>query len=106
MNEAFFSPQYPLWTQEQAIAYECAREVITDLSAICTARIYDELAKQTPDHGLVASLEEKITRLFNERRGLMVENQEEIARVRKEYGAEVRAWRAHQQIVNKLNLTT
>ena len=97
MNEAFFSPQYPLWTQEQAIAFECAREVITDLSAICTARIYDELAKQTPDHGLVAALEEKITRLFNERRELTVGNQDEIAKVRREYGAEVRAWRAQTQ---------
>ena len=93
MNQAFFSPQYPLWTQEQAITYECAREVITDLSAICTARIYGELAKQTPDHGLVASLEEKITRLFNERRELTVGNQDEIAKIRQAYGAEVRAWR-------------
>lgn len=97
MNEAFFSPQYPLWTQEQAIAYECAREVITDLSAICTARIYDELAKQTPDHGLVVSLEEKITRLFNERRELTVGNQDEIAKIRHAYGSEVRAWRAQTQ---------
>jgi hypothetical protein len=87
----------PLWTQEQAIAYECAREVITDLSAICTARIYDELAKQTPDHGLVASLEEKITRLFNERRELTVGNQDEIAKIRHAYGSEVRAWRAQTQ---------
>jgi thiamine pyrophosphokinase len=65
--------------QAQAIAYECAREVITDLSAICTARIYDELAKQSPDHGFIAALEEKITRLFNERRELTVANQDEIA---------------------------
>ena len=97
MNEAFFPPQYPLWTQAQAIAYECAREVITDLSAICTARIYDELAKQSPDHGLIAALEEKITRLFNERRELTVAHQDEIAKIRREYGAEVRAWRAQTQ---------
>ena len=97
MSETFFSPQFPLWTQEQAIAYECAREAITDLSAICTARIYDELAKQTPDHGLVASLEEKITQLFNERRELTVGNQDEISKIRHEYGSEVRAWRAQTQ---------
>lgn len=97
MRETFFSPKYPLWTQEQAIAYECAREVITDLSAICTARIHEELAKQSPDHGLVAALEEKITRLFNERRELTVGNQDEIAKIRHAYGAEVRAWRAQAQ---------
>ena len=106
MDDSFLTSKYPLWTQEESVAYECAREVITDLSSICTSRIYGELDKKTPDHGLVASLRARRTRLFNERRGLMVENQEEIARVRKEYGAEVRAWRAHEQIVNKLNLTT
>jgi vacuolar-type H+-ATPase subunit I/STV1 len=97
MNEPFINPKYPLWTQEQAIAYECAREVITDLSAICTVRIYDEMTKQTPDHALVASLEEKITRLFKERRELTVGNQDAIAKIRHEYGSEVRAWRAQVQ---------
>ncbi len=94
MTESFFPIKYPMWRQEESIAYECAREAITDLSAICTGRIYDERAKQNPDHSLIASLEARITQLFNERRGLTVFNQEEIAKVRREYGAEVRAWRA------------
>ena len=28
------------WTQEQSINFECAREVITDLISIYTAKIY------------------------------------------------------------------
>jgi hypothetical protein len=97
MADSFFRPKYPLWTQEEAIAYECAREVITDLSAICTARIYDEMAKQMPDHVLVASLEERITNLFNERRELSFADQERIVRIRREYGSEVRAWRTQSR---------
>ncbi len=96
MSPSFFPPQFPLWTQEQSIAYECAREVITDLSAICSGRIHNEREKQSPDHGLIAALEERITQLFNERCQLTIANQEEIARIRREYGAEVRAWRAQR----------
>ena len=99
MSDSFFSPKYPLWTQEEAIAYECAREVITDLSSICTSRIYSELAKQIPDHDLVASLKARRTNLFNERRDLKIGNQDEIARLRKEYGSEIRAWRAQSTLV-------
>ena len=94
MNESFFTPKYPLWTQEEAITYECAREVITDLSSICTARIHDELAKQNPDQSLITGLEERITSLFNERREMTIGNQQEIAKIRLNYGQEVRAWRA------------
>lgn len=97
MNESFFTPKYPLWTQEKAIDYECAREVITDLSSILTSRIYSELAKHIPDHDLVASLKARRTQLFNERRGLTVGNQDELARLRKEYGSEIRDWRAQSK---------
>lgn len=34
------------WTQEQSINFECAREVINDLMAIYTAKIYEERKKQ------------------------------------------------------------
>jgi hypothetical protein len=94
MNESFFTPKYPLWTQEEAIAYECAQEVLTDLSAICTTRIYDERLKASPDLSLIDALRTKQKLLRQQRENLTVGNQEEIAEIRRECGAEVRAWRA------------
>ncbi len=37
------------WTQQEAVAYECARECITDMMAICTDQIADESRKDAPD---------------------------------------------------------
>jgi len=36
----------PLWTQEEAIAYECARETMNDMVAICSSLIAKEKKKQ------------------------------------------------------------
>ena len=33
------------WTQEQAVAFECARECITDMMGICSAKIAEEEGK-------------------------------------------------------------
>ena len=41
------------WTQEQSINFECAREVITDLISIYTAKIYIEKKKPEPDLKLI-----------------------------------------------------
>jgi len=99
MFNSFIPPRYPLWTQDEAIAFECAQEVLTDLSAICTTRIYDEQLKATPDFGLIDALQRKQTMLRHQRDNLTVFNQEEIAKIRRECGAEVRAWRAQPQSV-------
>jgi hypothetical protein len=82
------------WTQEEAVAFECAREVITDLMAIYTGRIAEEAGKAQPDADRLATLRAERSRLAQERTGLHVENQAEVARIRAEYGALVRAWRA------------
>jgi hypothetical protein len=94
MNDSFLPTRYPLWTQEEAIAFECAQEVLTHLSAICTARIYDEQLKASPDLGLIDTLRSKQVLLRQKRDSLTVDNQEKIAKIRREYGAEVRAWNA------------
>lgn len=44
------------WTQDEAIAFECACEVITDMMAIQTGQITDESNKAEPDADRVASL--------------------------------------------------
>lgn len=34
------------WTQEEAVAFECARECVTNMMAICTDRIADASHKE------------------------------------------------------------
>jgi hypothetical protein len=82
------------WTQEEAIDYECAREVITDLIAIHSRQIAEESRKEYPDAERLESLRAERSRLFREQTGLRVKDHAGIARVRAEYGARVRAWRA------------
>lgn len=77
------------WTQDQAIAFEAARECIGHLIAI---RI-SELHTGSPAPERAAELEADLARLQAERRALRLTDEAEIARVREEYGAQVRAWR-------------
>ena len=76
------------------MAFECAREVITDLHAILTGQFSEESCKPQPDAERLAGLNAERARLFQERAGLRVKEHAEIARVRAEYGALVRACRA------------
>ena len=85
------------WTQDEAIAFECAREAITDLMAIYTRRIADESESSVPDAGRVAEWEAARDKLADERAGLHVEHHAEIARIRSEYGQIIRAWRAERR---------
>lgn len=89
----FVEPE-PKWSQGEAIAFECAREVISDLNAILTGEIAEESDKPSPDVARIASLRAERSRLFQERANLHVHDYEEIARIRAKYGAKVRAWRA------------
>ena len=55
------------WTQEQAVAFECARECITDMMGICSAKIAAEEGKTDPDRAALTELENELTRLARER---------------------------------------
>jgi len=79
------------WTQDEAIAYECARECITHMVAICSAELWDEEHKPAPDAGRIARIEAELIRLAGERRALHLDQHAEIARIRAEYGALIRA---------------
>lgn len=87
------------WTQEEAVAFECAREVITDVMAIHTSQIAEERAKSQPDALRLAQLRTERSRLAQERAGLHVGDRAAVARIRAEYGAFVRAWRAKHHAV-------
>jgi len=90
------------WTQDQAIAFECAREVITDMMAIQTALIVTETEKINPDLEYLIDLRTKRSKLAIERSGLHVDEEGKINQIRGQYGAIVRSWR--EEMRSKKNL--
>jgi hypothetical protein len=96
MNNSVNRPQ---WTQDEAIAFECASECITDMMAIHTRRIADEMRNDFPDIDKLAEMRAARTRLAQERTTLHVHDHANIARIRTDYGAIVRAWRAGHHII-------
>jgi hypothetical protein len=86
------------WTQDEAVAFECAREVITDMMAIQTGLMADEAGKPLSDSKCLTSLRSERSRLAQERAALHVGDVADIARIRAEYGAIVRSWRDERRM--------
>ena len=86
----------PLWTQDEAINFEVAREAINDVMSICTQQIGLEKRKANPDTALIEALYARRSALNQERTALRLKDHEEIARITKEYGAFARTWDAQQ----------
>lgn len=84
----------PLWTQEQAIAFESARECITDLAGIYTALIEDARGQAVPDEVRIQSLRAKRSALVQERSELRLHDGDRIAEIRRIYGKQIKAFRA------------
>jgi hypothetical protein len=82
------------WTQDEAVAFECARECITDVMAICSAQIADEKSTANPNAARVQALEVELVRLAGERAKLRGSQADEIARIRDTYGKLIREHRA------------
>lgn len=85
-----------MWTQEQAIAFETARECITDMMAICTGKLAHERAKAVPDDRVIADILAERTRLAQERARLRVLDDVGVAHATEVYGRAVRRWRERQ----------
>lgn len=86
-DEAVLSgPVRPKWTQEEAIAFTCARDYIVDLMVLYM-NVLDDL-QSTPDAPAdrVAWLQSEIARLRAQRNNLRVSHHEEIAEIRRVYG--------------------
>lgn len=81
------------WTQDEAIAFECARECITDVMGICSAEIAEEEAKTLPSQSRIEALEARLHVLSQERAELSLKDHEKIAMIRAKYGAYIRAYR-------------
>jgi len=80
------------WTQDEAIAYECACEAITHLQAILTSEMHDESKKLELNAQHIKALDSESVQLFRERAKLSVKDHAQISRIRQEYGARIRAW--------------
>lgn len=74
------------WTQEDAIAFESARECITHLMAICSADMTDSRISCEELEGLRL----RRSKLAAERAELRVSDTGAVARVRNVYGLECR----------------
>jgi len=83
----------PLWTQDEAIAFECAKEVISDLMGICSGKIAEEEASPYPDLRKIEKLEAERSVLFDERARLYLKDTFAIKRLNIEYGKKVREHR-------------
>jgi hypothetical protein len=88
--------QKPLWTQDEAIAFEVAREAINHLMSICRSEIAQEERKAAPDKVVIKRLEDRFTALHQERARLRLTDHVEVARISREYGAFVRDWNSSQ----------
>jgi hypothetical protein len=80
----------PEWTQEQAVQYEVARESITALISFRSQWIFDEEAKRAPDQVAIGRWEGESAALAAELQGLDVRDHELVARICREYGAEIK----------------
>ena len=90
----------PKWTQNQAIAYESACELIGHLMAIKSEQIEQieqELGKVTPDQERIEALRLARSALHQERTALNVTDDAEVARIRADYGATIRAYESNLQ---------
>lgn len=87
-------PVEPRWTGEEALAYVCARAAISDMLTMERSFLADEKANNQPNNELINQLEKRIIELEIERYNLCVKDADEIAKIRKEYGAIIRDWYA------------
>lgn len=82
------------WSQSQAISFECANEVLTDLIGICTSAIAFERSKPKPRHNKIDTLEKELSKLSVERAKLSIYDSDTADKIRREYGAKVRLYRS------------
>lgn len=90
-------PTGPLWTQDEAINYEAARECINDLAGIYMSGVYEALALNPPDTAKATALEALVDKLIAERGALTLKDHRTVERVLSVYGATVRVLRGIDQ---------
>lgn len=81
------------WSQDEAVAFECARECIVDLMGICSAELADLEGATDVCATHAERTEQRLAALAAELRRLHVTDAANIERIRLDYGQEVRAYR-------------
>ena len=85
------APSEPLWTQDQAIAYEAALEAINDVIAGYSEQIALEQDRQKPDAARISWLEMRTDHAAATSHALTVTDDENVRQALLEYSAMVRA---------------
>jgi len=75
------------WSQEEAIAFECARECLTHWVAILSSEIHQAPASSVE----LTMLTDERTRVVQERARLSVKDSARLAEIRKIFGDRIRA---------------
>jgi hypothetical protein len=88
------SGREPEWTHDQCVDYESARECLTSLLAFHSRWIEEERQRPVPDVEKIAAWHAETARLAEVQQSLSIHDPETVARVRREYGAEVKRLRA------------
>jgi len=89
---------YPLWTQDQAIAYEAALEAINDVIAGYSEQIAVVGSEGTPGTKRIAWLEMRTTQAREVAESLDVTDDATVAQALMEYSAIVVARDRHQHL--------
>ena len=82
------------WTQDQAVAFECARECIVELMAICSAELGELAGQADVCAERVDRQERRLADLAAELRQLHLTDTDNIERIRRDYGRQVREYRS------------
>lgn len=82
------------WTQDQAVAFECARECIVELMAICSAELGNMDGQADVCADRVERQERRLADLAAELRQLHLADADNIERIRRDYGRQVREYRS------------
>lgn len=85
----------PLWTQDDAIAFECAQETIGHMMAICSYLLQEEKTKTLPNLKRMNELLKKRAFFADERRNLHLDDKDNIERIRKEYGKKIKTYECY-----------
>lgn len=82
------------WTQEESIAFECARECIVELMAVCSAKINGLESQSQRDSNAIDLIRQRRSQLASELSSLRLQDAQQVSWVRREYGQQVRDHRA------------
>lgn len=83
----------PRWTQEEAIAFACARDYLAELQAVYAAALDELVAQPEPEIDHMMRLRSELELIRQQRRDLTVHDQTAVAEIRATFKARLEALR-------------